>query len=111
MGPSGEWVRSRGPGDSLRVAGGHAVAHLLHLLAIRTVESRWYASSHPTQQDELRTMMNEVMEQLIPENLPDRELAAIKEGHDAIELIVPDLLEPSQSLLMNSTISGLERVG
>lgn len=53
-------------------------------------------------------MMNEVMEQLIPENLPDCELAAIKECDDAIELIVPDILEPSQSLLMNSTISGSE---
>ena len=50
-------------------------------------------------------MMNEVMQQLIPEDLTDRELAAIEESHDAIELIVPDIVQSRQSLVMDSTIS------
>src|SRR6185503_5801612 len=104
---SNEWLSSRS-GDSLSAAGCHALAHFLHLLAIRTVQSRRRTSGHPTQENKLRTMMNEVMKQLIPEDLTDRELAAIKESHDAIELIVPDIVESCQSLVMDSTISGSE---
>jgi hypothetical protein len=40
---------------------GRALLYGLHLFSIRPVESWRHASRHPTQQDELRTMVNEVV--------------------------------------------------
>ena len=49
------------------------------------------------------------MEQLIPEYLTDGELAAIKERHGAIELIVLDIAESCHRLLMHPAKSGCEQ--
>ena len=44
----------------------------LHLLSIRTVETRRRSTRHPTQQHELRAMVDQVMEQLAPKHVTNR---------------------------------------
>jgi hypothetical protein len=53
-------------------------------------------------------MMYEVMEQLIPEHLTDRELAAIEEGHGTIELMALEGAKAPYSLFVHATISRSE---
>jgi hypothetical protein len=51
-------------------------------------------------------MVYQVMEQLVPEHIPNRESAAIKECHGLIKLIVLKCAESCHRLLMDATKSG-----
>jgi hypothetical protein len=64
----------------LRRRGAHAIANYLHVFAIRAIQARRHSPRHPTQEHQLGTMVDEMVEQLIPEYFANRDSATIEEG-------------------------------
>ena len=44
-------------------------------------------------------MVDQVVKELAPEDITDRQLSAIEERHQLVELLVPEVREPSDGLL------------
>src|SRR4026207_231611 len=51
-------------------------------------------------------MVDEVPQQLVPQDFPNRELPTVEVGDPAIEIVVGQSLEPRRRLLVNPAIAG-----
>src|SRR5262249_23951297 len=93
----------------LCVRGFQAGADGLHLLPIRTVQTRRRPAGHPAEQDQLRAVVNQMMQELVPEHVTEREAATVDEDHGLRELIIPEIPEPGARLLVDATVSWREQ--
>ena len=65
--------------EAFTLVGFHPSAYRLHFLPIGAVQPRRRSAGHPAHHDELSAMVNQVMEQLAPEHVANRQPAAVEE--------------------------------